>query len=111
MTRYQRFPAGERKCRREACTVVKTFRRGVGYCTRSCASKDGIMRVSPGKARERALKAGKAAGESHRRRALERLGDLSLLEAYQKGYGNGYNKGHAAGYYKGRRDARREKAA
>lgn len=111
MTRGQRFPAGERKCRRAACTVVKEFKTGVGYCSRSCASKDGMMRVSPKAAHERALKAGKAAGEAHTRRALEAVEGLTPREAYERGYGNGWNKGHDAGYYKGRRDARKASAA
>lgn len=105
------FPSGVRQCRRAACQVVKQFKRGVGYCSRSCASKDGMMRVSPQKAKARALAAGKAAGEAHRRRALANVEGLTPLEAYNRGYGNGYNKGHDAGYYKGRRDARKESAA
>lgn len=109
MTRYQRFPAGVRECRRAACKVVKEFKRGVGYCSMSCASKDGAMRVSPGAARERALKAGKAAGEAHHRRALERVDQYpTKLAAFQAGYKRGYDMGVKAGEYRGYRRALNE---
>lgn len=111
MRRVSRFPAGERKCHRAACAVTKRFRTGVRYCCMSCASKDGMMRVSPVAARERALKAGKAAGEAHTRRALAAIEGLTPREAYLRGYRNGYDKGHNAGFYKGRRSMARQGAA
>lgn len=80
------FPAGVRKCFREACPVVKQFRSGRAYCTMSCASQDGEMRVSPGAAVKRARKASAAAARARSAKAAEKWANMTPAEAWKAGY-------------------------
>lgn len=84
------FPAGVRKCFREACPVVKKFRSGIAYCTMSCASQDGEMRVSPAQAVARAKKASRAAAVKRSARAAEKWANMTPAEAYEAGKKYGY---------------------